>query len=695
MAMRIALFLGCSAGAAAADAGMTVHADAPTASALSPYMVGAGIEDVNHELIGGLSTQLIWGESFEEPASNASRGVSSAGTNGHLTWLPTASSGAGCEFALERRIAPQTGLQSQFVGGEGCGVANRGLDFGGHSFSSGEAYTGHFFAKGGTAATVAVSLFDWKAKKALATQTLEIAASEAWSMHNFSLSASASTACYTTAVGADPYKTCNKNAENICPICTGEFHITVTKGAVLLDQVFLEQQSLRFMGQPTRKTVVSLMKDTMGFGVLRNGGSQCNSEGYRWKRFRGPAYDRQPFDGTWYKQFASPGWRIFEFLEMCEAAEIHPVVTMNNKETPEDMADFVEYVYGDAATTTWGGMRATDGHPQPYKPFWVEIGNEQGLSTSLTHDVVALSGAMQGKAKQLKLPFNLSFVVGGNGWKPAAFNGVMEALAPGTPTGTDVSDWYFDFHIGGDSLDVAQDWAYMNVARNYLTAHKSKIRAVVLEENGGNHAIQRALGHARRSNRLHCLGDWMRADTPANGLQVLGHNDNSWDQGQVFISQNTSYLAPCGAAQIMLSKTYGESTVTVTMPSGLDQKTFDVAAVRSATNVTVRVVNVAPTPVVTSVEFAGCSTLGSSASLMTLEGYGPVAGRLQSQNFPGQPELVWPKPSTASLASKALSHSFSPYSFTTITVDCVASADQAPAKVEAMQATSSCAFVPP
>ena len=73
-----------------------------------------------------------------------------------------------------------------------------------------------------------------------------------------------------------------------------------------------------------------------------------------------------------------------------------------------------------------------------------------------------------------------------------------------------------------------------------------------------------------------------------------------------------------------------------------------------------RVVNVAPAPVATSVEFAGCSTLGSSASLMTLEGYGPVAGRLQSQNFPGQPELVWPKPSTASLASKALSHSFSP-----------------------------------
>ena len=76
---------------------------------------------------------------------------------------------------------------------------------------------------------------------------------------------------------------------------------------------------------------------------------------------------------------------------MCEAADIHPVVTMNNKETPEDMADFVEcvrrhedtcpshlrsvkslrfrsihrYCYG-PETSTWGAVRKADGHPQPY-----------------------------------------------------------------------------------------------------------------------------------------------------------------------------------------------------------------------------------------------------------------------------------------------------------------------------------------
>lgn len=314
-------------------------------------MTGAGIEDVNHELIGGLSTQLIWGESFEEPPiSNvtqdpfhvsSSRGVSARGTNSHPTWLPTAASGPHCEFEVVKNIAAKTGLQSQFVAGAGCGVRNRGLDFGGHSFLAGEAYGGHFFAKGDTASTVSVSLVNWSSNKTLASQTISIlTGSSAWAMQNFSLKASAGTNCSTVEVGADEFLTCAKNAENLCPICTGEFHITVLSGAVLLDQVFLEQTSLRFADQPTRSSVVSLIKDTMGFGVLRNGGSQCNAEGYRWKRFRGPAYDRQPYDGVWYKEFASPGWRIFEFLNMCEAADIHPVVTMDNKETPEDMGEY-------------------------------------------------------------------------------------------------------------------------------------------------------------------------------------------------------------------------------------------------------------------------------------------------------------------------------------------------------------------
>src|SRR3569833_1292322 len=44
------------------DASRTLHA-------VSPYLTGACIEDVNHEVYGGIYSQMIFGESFQEPAT--------------------------------------------------------------------------------------------------------------------------------------------------------------------------------------------------------------------------------------------------------------------------------------------------------------------------------------------------------------------------------------------------------------------------------------------------------------------------------------------------------------------------------------------------------------------------------------------------------------------------------------------------
>ena len=35
---------------------------------ISPYLTGACLEDVNHEVYGGFYSQMIFGESFQEPA---------------------------------------------------------------------------------------------------------------------------------------------------------------------------------------------------------------------------------------------------------------------------------------------------------------------------------------------------------------------------------------------------------------------------------------------------------------------------------------------------------------------------------------------------------------------------------------------------------------------------------------------------
>src|SRR5580700_6557639 len=52
------------------QARITVHAR-ETLHTVSPYMTGACIEDVNHEIYGGLYSQMVYGESFQEPAPPA------------------------------------------------------------------------------------------------------------------------------------------------------------------------------------------------------------------------------------------------------------------------------------------------------------------------------------------------------------------------------------------------------------------------------------------------------------------------------------------------------------------------------------------------------------------------------------------------------------------------------------------------
>ncbi len=56
------------AATAAEPTRIVVHADQP-GTPISRYLTGACIEDVNHEIYGGLYSQMLFGESFQEPAT--------------------------------------------------------------------------------------------------------------------------------------------------------------------------------------------------------------------------------------------------------------------------------------------------------------------------------------------------------------------------------------------------------------------------------------------------------------------------------------------------------------------------------------------------------------------------------------------------------------------------------------------------
>ena len=361
-------------------------------------MIGAGIEDVNHELVGGIYSQLIFGESFEEQAGGD--GVSGSGSGPtRATWSAlTSPPSAGCTYRTVVGDA-STGLQSQSVSASPgapawweCGVVNRGLDSAGLYFAPHTVYDGSLSAKlvgpRASAAHLSIALIDTRTNATLASTIVVVPPGDVWVRYRFSLATvDAGSACTTN--DASPRVPCAPNAESLCPGCSGAitFALGDTNVSILLDQVYLAAHDAVYGGAPIRPDVAVLLTQPtagggprgMGLNAMRLGGSAIQMDGYKWKAFRGDASARQPYTGWWYPH-SSSGWGFFEFLALCEAAPglSTCVVTMNSGETGGDVADFLEYCYGDAAgSSVWAQQRAADGHPLPYRPFWIEIGNEQ------------------------------------------------------------------------------------------------------------------------------------------------------------------------------------------------------------------------------------------------------------------------------------------------------------------------------
>lgn len=369
-----------AAGAVAADARIHVRADR-VAHRVTRHMVGACIEDVNHEIYGGIYSQMLFGESFQEPAPSPSlRGWKAHGGE----WVPRGAevlAGAGDGPKLVADLPPFAGRQSQgiaFEGGEGeIGVENRGLNRRGLHVVGGRPYEGYLWVRAAGAASLRIAIESGDGGAVLAEETVDLPAfdihargdrSGGWRRLDFTLTPSA------TADGA-------------------RFSVGLRKpGSIALGHAFLQPGEWgRFRGLTVRRDVVEGLL-AQGLTVLRYGGSMVNAPEYRWKKMVGPRDRRPPYRGTWYP-WSTNGWGIVDFLDLCEAAGFLAIPAFNMGETPEDIADFVEYANG-PPETGWGKRRVEDGHPRPYGLRHIQLGNEERVDGEYYRKFAALAGAI-------------------------------------------------------------------------------------------------------------------------------------------------------------------------------------------------------------------------------------------------------------------------------------------------------------
>ncbi|HKW28537.1 MAG TPA: alpha-L-arabinofuranosidase C-terminal domain-containing protein [Verrucomicrobiae bacterium] len=629
------------AGGHTQEATIMVHAD-HVLHQVSPYLTGACLEDVNHEIYGGIYSQMIFGESFQEPAVNNVAGAVSG------MWSPIRRGTATGRCSLET-TNPFVGTQSQvitFTAGTGqVGIANQGLNHWGMALVGGRSYTGCLDVRAAVPTILWVALESADGSRVYAEQSLSVT-SHNWQHLNFTLAPSAG----DTA---------------------GRFSIRLNQpGSVVVGYAFLQPGPWGcFRGLPVRKDVAEGLIN-QGITILRYGGSMVNAPGYRWKKMIGSRDRRPPYTGTWYP-YSSDGWGIPDFLNFCEAAGFLAVPDFNMGETPQDMSDFIEYVNG-PTNSVWGAQRLADGHPLSYGLKYIELGNEEKVNAGYFQKFQPLAEAIWAGDSNITIvvgdfaysqtitdPFNFSGAASGI-TTLAAHHQILQLAKK-----YNRAVW-FDVHVGTDGPTPDSSLAGMFSYEDALgqIAGGANDKVVVFELNAQNHSQRRALANAlaieavERDGRIPIV-------TSANCLQPDGQNNNGWDQGLLFLNPSQVWLQPPGYVTQMFSHSYEASLVESQVEGPVDCLKVNVKRSQDGKKLVLGVINPSEKVTPASIIIRGYSPTQAVA------GTEELAGPLAAVNTAKAPDQIQPiqRQWRPRFENGKVEYDFQPHSFTVIKFD--------------------------
>jgi hypothetical protein len=569
-----------------------------------------------------------------EPAEDQD---SNSGVSG--MWRAIRRGNAKASFAPELDH-PFTGAQSQritFTEGTGeIGLENAGLNRWGISLLAGKPYEGYVWLRAERDTSLYTALESADGSKIYAETKLDPKSTPDWQRLDFTL----------TPTATDP---------------NARFALKLKQpGSLALGHAFLQPGEWgRFKGLPVRKDVADGLV-AQGLTVLRYGGSMVNAEEYRWKKMTGPRDRRPPYQGTWYP-YSSNGWAIPDFLNFCEAAGFLAIPDLNVNESPQDIADFIEYANG-PQDSEWGRRRAADGHPEPYRLKYIELGNEEAVNDAYWQKFKPLAEAIWSKDPSV-IPIVGDFAYGEHITDPYNFKGApnITSLAAHKQildfAAANHKPVWFDVHIGNDR---PREPDKQIVVLGEFIDHLAKLspnadyKVCVFEENANNHLVRRAIAHARTITGLQRLGAKLPILCCANCLQCDGQNDNGWDQGLLFLNPSKVWGQPSYYVTQMISRNYQPNVVKTDVESA--NNALSATTLAGPEGLSIQVVNVSTEPLRTHLKLEGISKSFANRHLEQL------TGPLDDRNTADDPERITPKLSP--LPPGDPDYTFPPNSFT-------------------------------
>lgn len=615
---------------------------------INSTLFGIFIEDINHAVTGGLYAELVKNSSFEYSNSMDGWTISTYGT----------------EIIVQ--VASKTSVSLNEINpnylsikipknGEWVELSNSGYN--GIPLEKGKSYDLSLYAKTQqSTSTILVSLDTSNGKSCAQGEIRDIGFT--WRKYQIALTSNATSDDGHLILKLDSAGTVYLNMISLLPSKT--FH------GMRLDLVnmlkALNPGFVRFPG-----------------GCFVNGNTLSNA--FNWKDSIGPHIDRPTTMDFWgYDQ--SYGIGLYEYLLLCEYLDAQPVFVINpgmswqgSKDVQivplqnmgkwvQSALDLIEFADG-PATSTWGSVRASFGHPKPFDLKYIEVGNEN-VGQNYYERFEMFQKAIKNKYPDIRLIFSA-----GANYSGSDFN---KAWNWAKDHGVDIVD---------EHIYASPDWFLSNTDRynSYDTnGPKVMIGEYAAQPWNSQNTLDAALAEAAFMTGLEKNSDEVIMASYAPLFNRVDYSQ--WVPDLIWFNSTKVYGTPSYYVQLLFSIYRGDFILPSSMSdnkyiaNGNNYKKLYYVASYDSENkdIIIKIVNPWPNNENCQIDLSGSASITGNGQVITLTSNDPVIsnipfhGRMNSINTFNKPTHVAPIYESITDVSTSLNYTLKAYSLTILKI---------------------------
>ena len=558
--------------------------DINTASAgvaVSPDLFGAFMEDINYGGEGGIYNDEVRNGGFNDSTNALNAWTILNGSGVAATLTSDATTGPTTALSKSGRLTITSGVTAT----SRAALANTG--FFGVGVAPSTSYAVEFYAKASSGFTGPLTVSLESNSGTIYASATVAAIGLNWSKYTATLTINSNVAV---------------SSANRFVISTSS---TSANGkSIWLGAVHVFPPSYRGITTNHLRTDLMAKLAALKPGVFRvPGGNYLEGNTYadrfQWSKTVGRLEDRPGHFNSAWGYWSSDGMGLDEYLQMAEEVNARPILAVyagynlqGNSDTgttlAADVTDAVNELHYvlDPAASSWGALRATNGHAAPYGVQEVEIGNEDFFSSTYSTRYSLFYDAIHAAFPSLKI------------------------IATHTDTGGRPYD-VLDEHYYNSPQWFQSNFNYFNGRPRGST----KVMVGEYAANQGNptNNLTSALGDA-----TFMLGMMKNSDLVSMSMYApiwANVNGIQWSPDLIGFDNNTSYGSPTYYAQTMLANNHGNTVISSTMAGNSALRTL---VTRTGTTYYLTVINVSAGAIDGAISLAGVSNVSPTATMTTM-----------------------------------------------------------------------------